>query len=139
MGLLITCIIAIVIGIFILIGLSYGIIRGNDIIIGVALILVIMSTILLILSGVAALSVESDRAAKYAEFESIIMYNTVVEESNDMELKWRHQGRVDEWNENMRNYEKSRDNWFFGLMFCPNIYKDCQIIETQFYSSDILY
>ena len=87
------------------------------------------SLIILISCAWGSLTIDGEREATRQEYESITMYNTVVEQSYNAELRQYHQERVQEWNEKYTEYEKERKNIFLGLLFRPNIYKDCNLID----------
>ena len=96
----------------------------------IAITLIFLPIIILFACGVQALTVDSDRIEKTQEYEELLVYTEFVENhANDPGVHLIHQTKVMEWNRQYENYETMRNNPYWGLLLCPNIYRDCSTIE----------
>ena len=96
----------------------------------IAIVLIIVPIIILFACGVQALTVDSERMEKTQEYEELVVYTEFVENhANDPGIHFIHRAKVKEWNRQYESYEAKRNNPYWGLLFFPNIYRDCSTIE----------
>ena len=96
----------------------------------IAIVLVIVPIVILLACGVQALTVDSERIEKTQEYEELLVYTEFVENhANDPGVHLIHEAKVMEWNRQYENYEAKRNHPYWGLLFFPNIYRDCSTIE----------
>ena len=95
-----------------------------------AIILIVLPVIVLIASGAQALTVDSERIEKTQEYEELLVYTEFVENhADDPGVHLIHEAKVMKWNRQYENYEAKRNHPYWGLLFFPNIYRDCSTIE----------
>ena len=131
MGFLITLILLIVIGIAIAIILDKYFYMWNYTGWHVtAIMLIVVPIIILFACGVQALTVDSERIEKTQEYEELLVYTEFVENhADDPGVHLIHEAKIAKWNRQYENYEAKRNHPYWGLLFFPNIYRDCSTIE----------
>jgi hypothetical protein len=130
MGLLITLICLIVIGVILAIIIDKCFWYDNTLLQALAIVLIVVPLIVLLAFGVQNLAVDADRIEKTQEYEELMVYTEFVEEyTDDPGLHLIHKAKIVEWNRQYERYEANRNHPYWGLLVYPNIYRDCSAIE----------
>ena len=131
MGFLITLIVLMVIGIAIIFILDkYFYLWEHTAWQVIAIVLVVAPIVIFLVSGAQVLTVDSERIEKTQEYEELLVYTEFVENhADDPGVHLIHEAKVMKWNRQYENYEAKRNHPYWGLLFFPNIYRDCSTIE----------
>lgn len=130
MGLLITLICLIVVGVILAIIIDKFFWYSSTALQALATVIIVVPLIVLLAFGVQNLAVDADRIEKTQEYEELMVYTEFVENhTDDPGIHLIHTAKVMEWNRQYERYEANRNHPYWGLLIYPNIYRDCSIIE----------
>lgn len=98
---------------------------------GTALVILIVGVAQLVTAGIIIGSTSASRSTVEREYQELVLFEEVAENSTNEELRFSFKERVDEFNENRERYVEGAKSFWWGYLYYPNIYEDTEYIEFE--------
>ena len=96
-----------------------------------ALICAVAGGVTAIVMGLVAFAAATQGPTNFKEYETLILYRDVVEDSHDELLRWDFYERVENWNDRYEQNLKNRDNPWYSMLFPESAFEGCDIVTFE--------
>jgi hypothetical protein len=94
--------------------------KGSNIVRAVATASLTFSIVFGVLAMILAMSFSNQVCEARAEFENLVLYADIVEETDNEYVRFDFYNQVNEYNETRKNLIEGSETWYFGALFPRN-------------------